>query len=83
VEIEPALTGVTKWLHARRRHALTAMRLIGRATSLVFAPLSNRLINAASRALGEQPRRSDAETGAAQPPRAARTGLNDCSRARR
>jgi MFS family permease len=41
---EPAFTVVTKWFHARRRQALTAVTLVGGWASFVFSPLSNGLI---------------------------------------
>jgi MFS family permease len=42
---EAAFTVVTKWFHARRRQALTAVTLMGGFASFVFSPLSNRLID--------------------------------------
>ncbi len=43
---EAAFTVITKWFRARRRHALTAVTLMGGFASFVFSPLSNRLIDA-------------------------------------
>jgi MFS family permease len=43
---EAAFTVVTKWFHARRRKALTAVTLMGGFASFVFSPLSNWLIDA-------------------------------------
>ena len=43
---EAAFTVIAKWFRAQRRHALTALTLVGGLASFVFSPLSNWLIDA-------------------------------------